>query len=325
MWLAFDAEWEGDSEIYIVKGDGEALTKLTDNDIRDFRPLWSPDGEMIAFLSGNLSEKEYRLYVMNVDGSQTTLVSADLRVPGDYAWSPDSHKLAFDARRGDGPANLYIASADGSSLKAVTQNDGRLALIGSTTWSPDGQTIAFSAALDERFLIWHVFRVGSDGSTFRDLSPETARVEDSPGWHPTADLVLFYLQTASSLSQLYVMNADGSERRQLTTGEGLKGSAFWSPDGELVAYEVSDDSLYSSPEHDVDTIYVVSEDRSKTQIVYVAEKWAKLAGWAPDSRHLALTLSHGQTWELAVLDICDGSLSAIVEDVSGRHRASWKP
>ena len=48
---------------------GGPATQLTDNDVDDEWADWSPDGRLIAFSRGDLSELEGSLYVMRIDGS----------------------------------------------------------------------------------------------------------------------------------------------------------------------------------------------------------------------------------------------------------------
>jgi Tol biopolymer transport system component len=64
------------NEIYVMNADGSQQTQLTDNDVSDLYPSWSPDGEKIAFTSTRDvdDESEFNaIYVMNADdGSDVT-------------------------------------------------------------------------------------------------------------------------------------------------------------------------------------------------------------------------------------------------------------
>ena len=80
------------------------VTRLTDNDVEDDDPDWSPDGGRIAFSSYRDGNRE--IYVMNSDGSGVTRLTDRFlwstkwrRGTLDYAdepdWSPDGRRIAF--------------------------------------------------------------------------------------------------------------------------------------------------------------------------------------------------------------------------------------
>jgi dipeptidyl aminopeptidase/acylaminoacyl peptidase len=82
-------------EIYVMNPDGSGQTQLTDNDVHDWNPSWSSDGEKIAFATARHGGDNGEIYVMNADGSEQTNISnnpADEYLPN---WSPHGTKIAF--------------------------------------------------------------------------------------------------------------------------------------------------------------------------------------------------------------------------------------
>jgi Tol biopolymer transport system component len=70
--------------------------------------------------------------------------------------------------------------------------------------------------------------------------PEAAH----PDWSPVSDEIV-YQSPAGGSWDLYLINADGTNKRQLTTGSDLEGLPAWSPDGQWIAYVVHDGQSWS--------------------------------------------------------------------------------
>ena len=96
------------------------VTRLTYNDALDQTPVWSPDGERIAFVSGGNLNSD--IYVMNADGSGITRLTHNKADDlSDWslspAWSPDGERIAFYSGR-----DIYVMNADGSGITRLTHN-----------------------------------------------------------------------------------------------------------------------------------------------------------------------------------------------------------
>lgn len=216
------------SDIYVMDVDGSDERRLTNGPGEDFEPVWSFDGERIAFtrqfVSGSLARPF--TYIMNADGSNPRRVAAGIHP----SWSPDGRRIAFVDGNG-----LYIANADGTGLRRVIDANEEYTRYVSPAWSPDGTQIAFSrmylvpgtTELDQ-----DIYVMGVDSGNTQRLTT-SVDVETSPYWVLNGSKIVYYRQPdvsdlggrrrgtvqgfdpEDSLGAYYIMNSDGTDQMLL--------------------------------------------------------------------------------------------------------------
>lgn len=214
-------------------------------------PRWSPDGNRIAYIlsQGSNGGPPYHLAVMDKRGNHLWQTGEGEVRQYSPAWSPDGKQIAYISARdyaGGGPLAIFVINSDGSDPQQLTP----YAYYSDLSWSPDGQTIAFST-----FNAIHV--VSADGTEFRQLTDQ--HTDSFPVWSPDGEFIAFQStrENEEDHFDIYVMRADGSDIRRLTTDAAHDRLPSWSPDGRRIIFESnrdSDDWLYH--------IYIMNADGS---------------------------------------------------------------
>jgi Tol biopolymer transport system component len=259
--IAFVSNRDGNSEIYVMSADGSGLQNLTNNPGSDGAPVWLLDGTRIAFVSDR--DGNGVIYVMNADGSGLQNLTNNPETDGELAWSPGGTKIAFVSAR-DGNFEIYVMNVDGSGLQNLTNNPGGDM---GPAWSPDGTRIAF---VSFRGSYKGIYVMNADGSGVTPLVTsfaQTTVVYVKPVWSPDGSKIAYGFLGIScfrictlATANIYVMNADGSGRQNLTNNlVGINQAPVWSPDGGRIAF-ARDPNRDGNPE-----IYVMNADGSGVQ------------------------------------------------------------
>lgn len=210
-----------DNYIWIMNADGSGAKEILK---RSSEPSFSPDGTKIAFYQWSDG-----IFVANADGTDPKKVLGD-GVTGYIAWSHDGRWIALSAR----PArtgNVFVDAVppDGSAVKDSSMR--RNLVVGeSPFWSPDDTQIVFHTCRDSAC---GIYKSGSGGSA--NAIPVITDDGGLPAWSPDGKKIL-YQKDADGQKQLFVVNADGSGKKQLTSGAVMHVSANWSTDGNFIFY-----------------------------------------------------------------------------------------
>ena len=212
----FEGEaYEGIYKIYTMAPDGSNVNRLTQFPGASYisPPVWSPDGQGIAFVSHpNSRTREGRLYATQLHNPELAELSDTVSQP---TWSPDSKRIAF--LKPDGPtADLYVTQSDGSGTAELLELDVYVGThFWNVDWAPDGTQLLLSGGS-------LVIVVNSDGTGMRRLANlSLGHVGLHASWSREASKIAVYAPIGNSDvargldAILFTMEPDGSDRRVL--------------------------------------------------------------------------------------------------------------
>ncbi len=236
-------------EIFVMNIDGSGVTALSNSPGDDRDPAWSPDGKRLAFTSDRDGNTE--VYIMNADGTNQTRLTTSPENEHHPEWSPDGTLIVFSRTMADNSGDLFVTNLDGTATARLTDTPKRNEAY--PDWSPNGIEIAFSAFGRGES---GIFVIKADGSDTRSIM---AGALHYPEWSPDGTQIAFDGEPGGCLFEVYIMNADGSDMRKITTHPGGCGeynkSPSWSPDGKQLVYS----STHRNTDPGVD-IYTINVD-----------------------------------------------------------------
>ena len=237
----------GDSQdIWIFDRDQGVLDRLTEEGSINMIPVWTPDGQRIAFMSHRDDDPGGSIYWQAADGSGPAepLLATELReFPG--SWSLDGQTLAFDAVR-EGNRDIGLFTLGDSAPRWIVESEFNES---QPRISPDGRWLAYSSNRSGRQEVYVQALDGVGGRV--TVSVDGGR---SPRWDPQGG-VLYYAATGNSTSGqivgatvvtdpgIRVTSRDALFTAAATSAGGLPFASFdVGPYGEEFVYLGSDTS-----------------------------------------------------------------------------------
>ncbi len=197
----------------------------------DDQPAWAPDGDRIAYMSGNPEERrDLYIYTVSKDKDELVLEGKDERpaLVGMPAWSPDGRTIAMvsDRRHGKG-ALIWLVDVRTKRIRRLTPpRPGAWFLRDrDPCFSPDGKRIAFASnrhvnSADD-VEDYDIYTIAADGSGLTRLTSDP-KVATDPVYSSDGKRIYFVSTRDSTQvyeSEIYVMAAGGGRQKRITRDE----------------------------------------------------------------------------------------------------------
>ena len=273
--LIFQTKREGVpcDQIYTMDLDGTNVQMVSTGDGRTTCGYFFPGGESILYASTHLGGAEcppepgfemgyvwpvydsYDIFTANQDGSGLTRITDTDGYDAEATIGPDG-RVVFTSVR-DGDMEIYSMSGDGSDVRRLTN---RMGPDGGPFFSPDGSKIVFRG---------------------RELAP-------GPELEDYRSLLEQGLYRPTTL-EIFVMDADGSNLRQVTDLGAANFAPFWHPEGERIIFS----SNWHNPEGRNFDLFIVNEDGTGLERITFGDTFDGFPMFSPDGSQLVFASNRG--------------------------------
>ena len=224
-------------------------------------------------------------------------------------------RIAFEHIGESGPGQIYSMTASGTGRRLLTP--GREASGRSPAYSPNGRRIVFVSSFKQSDL----WLMRSDGSHKQRLTRTAGIDETDPAWSPDGKEIVFAVTRPAAQQGIWIVEADGTQRRQLTTGADADPS--WSPDGSEIAFDRRDAATQ------IFNIFVVPAAGGTPTDLSTDPGVSDLQpDWSPDGSRILFSSDRPDTFQLDLWTMNPyGSDVHRVTNTPGRdeHDPAWSP
>jgi dipeptidyl aminopeptidase/acylaminoacyl peptidase len=252
------------TDIWRVPFEGGEPQRLTTADAEDKRPLWSPDGARIAFLSKRGGEEaKARIWVLPASGGEAAAITDEKLKVTSFEWSPDGASIAFVAEEPESeerkkekeagkdqivvdqdlrPRRLWIVDP-GTGKTEPLASLGDLS-VWDFAWAPDGSALVASVTdanrTDDSYMSKRILLLPLEGNR-RQLVPNTGKIGEL-AWSPDGGRIAWLGGVDGSdpsTGSLFIIDAAGGEPRNLSgSREERSNDIDWHPDGRIAVTSI---------------------------------------------------------------------------------------
>ncbi len=296
--------------------------------------LPSPDGRRLAFnryecTRGETVECRAWAWIMQLDGSQMQMIEAEHDYYEAVQWFPDSRHLLIRDR----PLTLGLVFDIETGEARKLDIPEIVYSFGEGSLSPDGSRLVYSAYTGE----W-VYHMDGSGRVKLDL-PQSASNLDHMSWSPPGDQIAIVtedvggvgLYNSLSAGDLWIVQADGANPRQLNTPGTLVLAPLWSPEGKTIYFLQADVETFNlwqnRPDLMTGNLWAIEVDTGDLRPLTTFQgKKLQSPSLSPDGSTLAFITNAGGSDEIWTVGVDGSDLRQVTsQDGTAKVSVAWLP
>jgi TolB protein len=211
--IAYSIQTEETSRLYAIDAKGQGKREI--GEYLGRAPVLSPDGTRVVFMAGTWTAT--KLTVAAPDGKQAIELTDGTSIAWNHQWSPDGKRIAYTGRKeARGELAVFVMNADGSEPRQVSNVPADEGGAQWPVWSPDGKKLAVQVNnRNEKgsAFIWVIDLATGQGVKLG--THDRKCVDETPSWFPDGKRLAFQSNRTGTM-EVWVMNADGTDPRQVT-------------------------------------------------------------------------------------------------------------
>jgi TolB protein len=206
IWITFH-----NGQIFKIKINGDSLMQLT-NGGSNYYPSWSPDGDWIAYDS-DYNDPTGSIVIWKVKTDTSIRRDISQHGTGEWrmsSWSPDGKKIVhqrYIVGAGGLPEIVIMDSSGQNSIRLTNNNNDDFY----PKYSPNGQKIIFTQK-HETSINFQIYTINIDGTNLTKLTDTQGFSAD---YSPDGEKIV-YCDSSPGNGRLWIMNKDGTNKKQLT-------------------------------------------------------------------------------------------------------------
>ena len=288
--------------------------ETTSTPVSTFTPLPRPTKQNIGRLIFTCTRGDYnQLCTVNADGTSYQQLT-DLEAHSYYpVYSPLGGSVVYASNQNGGVFDLFLFVFTGEKLLRLTEQIGNVL---SPSFSPDGTRILFAnRAAEGPTSLWTVDTTGENPDLLY-AGPNTIVAAD---WAPMGNRIAFAMAVDQpDAYEVFIMDADGSNLRQLTRGlPGIGGSLDWSPDGKSLL-------IYAGAAGDKNIFLVNVDAETAVQLTNGGNNAA--SSFSPDGQWIAFnSLRNNDQADIFIMRPDGTDVRQVTNDPEPDWQPQWEP